>query len=469
MMQSAVDLINAILWNHLLIYMLLLAGLWFSVTLKLAQLLDFKHMFHLLKRSRGSDDVGISSFQALCTSLSARVGTGNLAGVAIAISVGGPGAIFWMWVIALLGMATAFAESTLAQVYKVKDSQGEYRGGPAYYIQLGLGSKAMGMVFSLALLFGYTLVFNANQANAIVDALNHSYQFPKLATGLVVTTVAGIVVMGGLRSIARISELVVPVMALAFVAVAVFITLSNMALVPSLLTEIVKSAFGLQEVAGATFALAVQNGIKRGLYSNEAGAGSVPQAAAAASPNPNHPATQGYIQMLGVFVDTMIVCTCTAVVIMLAGEYVGIEMEGIRLTQNAMTTHLGVFGGHFVAIAITLFAFTSIMGNYVYAESNLHFIKLDNSAGRAGFTALFLAMTLFGTQAELKLVWSMADMAFGIMAVINVVAIILLTPTLVSVFNHYRKSRREGADVSFKVSDVSIQGRTEAGIWPDDD
>ncbi len=464
-MQAIVSAINSVLWGHVLIYLLLFAGLWFSFRLKLVQLFEFKHMFALLKQSRTASDNGISSFQALCTSLSARIGTGNLAGVAIAISVGGPGAIFWMWVIAFLGMATAFAESALAQVYKVKNSAGEFRGGPAYYIKLGLKNNALGMLFALALLFGYTLVFNANQANTIVDALNHSYKLPTFYTGLFITGLVAVIVLGGLRSIAKVSEIVVPLMALLFIGLALVITLMNLAAVPALLLEIVRSAFGLQEVAGATFAVAVQNGVQRGLFSNEAGAGSVPQAAAAAAPEPNHPATQGYIQMLGVFVDTMLICTCTALVIMLAGNYIGVEMEGIRMTQKAMTSHLGVVGGHFIAVAITLFAFTSIIGNYAYAESNLHFFKLDNAIGKTVFTLLFLAMTLFGTQAELKLVWSMADMAFGFMAVINVIAIVALTPTLLNIVQDYKAQRAAGLRPSFKADKVTFQGEIECEVW----
>lgn len=464
-MYLLVTSINNVLWGQILVYLLLIAGLWFSFRLKFIQLGGFRHMFSLLKTSRATDASGISSFQALCTSLSARVGTGNLAGVAIAISLGGPGAVFWMWVIAFWGMATAFAESLLAQVYKVRDANGEYRGGPAYYIQQGLGSKALATTFSVFLLFGYTLVFNATQANTIADALNHSYQIPVLYSGIIVTLVAGIIVLGGLRSVARFSEWVVPVMATLFLFTALFITLLNLPKVPGLLWEIIRSAFGFQEVVGATFAAAVQNGIKRGLYSNEAGAGSVPQAAAAASPKPNHPATQGYIQMLGVFIDTIIICTCTALVIMLAGDYLGLEMTGIRMTQDAMSTHLGAFGEHFVALAITLFAFTSIVGNYAYAESNLHFFKLDNVFGRAMFTSIFLVMTLLGTQAELKLVWAMADMAFGLMAVINVVAIMLLTPTVCAVGKHYLQMRSRREEPIFNKGDVPVQGNTEAGIW----
>ena len=464
-MYSIVAEINGVLWGDVLVYMLLFAGLWFSLRLRLVQLFGFTHMFALLKFSRQSDSSGISSFQALCTSLSARVGTGNLAGVAIAISVGGPGAVFWMWVIAFLGMGTAFAESLLAQVYKVRNGQGEFRGGPAYYIRMGLQRPWLAAVFSLSLMFGYTLVFNATQANTIADALNHAYDIPTLYTGLIVCAVAALVVIGGLRSIAKVSEWLVPIMAGLFMIAALLIMLINLGRLPSLLSEIIRSAFGFSQVAGATFALAVQNGVTRGLYSNEAGAGSVPQAAAAASPKPNHPATQGYIQMLGVFIDTIVICTCTAMIIMLAGDYSGVEMTGIRMTQAAMTEHMGYFGGHFVSLAITLFAFTSIIGNYAYAESNLYFFKLDNRLGRTVFTSVFLLMTFLGTQAELKLVWAMADLAFGLMAIINVSVILVLTPTVCAVAYHYWAKVKMSQKTDFNVRSVKIQGKLATDVW----
>jgi len=464
-MYSIVAEINGVLWGDVLVYMLLFAGVWFSLRLRLVQLFGFTQMFALLKSSRQSDSSGISSFQALCTSLSARVGTGNLAGVAIAISVGGPGAVFWMWIIAFLGMGTAFAESLLAQVYKVRNSKGEFRGGPAYYIRMGLQRPWLAAVFSLSLMFGYTLVFNATQANTIADALNHAYDIPTLYTGLIVCAVAALVVIGGLRSIAKVSEWLVPIMAGLFMIAALFIMLVNLDRLPSLLAEIVRSAFGFSQVAGATFALAVQNGVTRGLYSNEAGAGSVPQAAAAASPKPNHPATQGYIQMLGVFIDTIVICTCTAMIIMLAGDYSGVEMTGIRMTQAAMTEHIGHFGGHFVSLAITLFAFTSIIGNYAYAESNLYFFKLDNTPGRSIFTVVFLLMTFLGTQAELKLVWAMADLAFGLMAVINVSVILVLTPTVCAVAYHYWANFKLSQKTQFSAHSVKVQGTLADDVW----
>ncbi|RBP52836.1 alanine/glycine:cation symporter family protein [Arenicella xantha] len=465
MIYNFVSQVNSVLWGSVLVYLLIAVGIWFSVRLGLLQLRHFGHMFALLKGSRHSDERGISSFQALCTSLSARVGTGNLAGVAIAISLGGPGAIFWMWVIAFLGMATAYAESLLAQVYKVHDSNGEFRGGPAYYIQLGLNQRWLAVLFSLSLLFGYGFVFSAVQANTIADALNNTYQFPVMSTAAVVTVLAALIVIGGLRSIGRFAEIVVPFMGLAFVLTALTITFMNISLVPDLLLNIVTSAFGWQEAGAGTFAAALKNGIQRGLYSNEAGAGSVPQAAASAAPNPNHPASQGYLQMLGVFFDTMVVCTCTALVILLAQGGEAGDMEGIRLTQRAMVEHIGPFGSHFVALAICLFGFTSIVGNYAYAESNLHFFKLDHRWGRHTFTLIFLSMMFIGCRFDLVQVWATADMAFGLMAVINVVALLFLTRTIIAVTNDYQRQRGSANAISFRVADCKVQGKTEDSIW----
>lgn len=465
MIYNLVSQINGVLWGAILVYALIAVGVWFTVRLGFLQLRHFRHMFSLLKHSRHADKAGISSFQALCMSLSARVGTGNLAGVAIAISLGGPGAIFWMWMIALLGMATGFAESVLAQVYKVKDTNGEYRGGPAYYIKQGLNNRWLAGLFSCFVLFGYGFVFSATQANTIADALNHSYEFPVAYTALVLTLLAAVIVVGGLRSVARFSELVVPFMGVAFVLTALGICIANWSALPDLLWQIIRSAFGWQEAGAGTFAAALKNGIQRGLYSNEAGAGSVPQAAAAATPTPNHPASQGYVQMLGVFFDTLIICTCTAFVILLANESLSGEMEGIRMTQRAMTEHIGPFGGHFVALAICLFGFTSIVGNYAYAESNLHFFKLDTRWGRHGFTLIFLSMMFVGCTIELRQVWATADMAFGLMAVINVVALVLLTRTVLTVTRDYQGQRQAGAEPAFEVARCPVQGRTETGIW----
>lgn len=466
-----IELANYFLWGDqntygVLIFLLLITGLWFSWRLKLIQLLDFKHMFSIMRKSTNSDDSGISSFQALCTSLSARVGTGNLAGVAVAISLGGAGAIFWMWVIAFLGMATGYAESVLGQVYKIKDSNGQYRGGPAYYIQQGIQNKAFAWLFALCLFFGYGFVFSAVQANTITDALNNSYDLPTHYSGLIIIALAALIVVGGLRAIARFAEYVVPFMGLAYVSVAIVITIINIQLLPSVIVDIFTSAFGLQEAGAGALAAAIKNGIQRGLYSNEAGSGSVPHAAAAATPEPNHPASQGYVQMLGVFIDTMVLCTCTAFIILL-GTDTGIgEMEGIRLTQTAMETHLGGLGSDFVSGAICIFAFTSVVANYAYGESNLHMFKLDNKIGRRLYTTGYLGMILWGSMASLPVVWAMADMALGLMTLVNVIAIVLLTPTIVAVTNDYRDKRKSKKQITFSKDDCFIQGTLEEkDIW----
>ena len=467
MMNEIVASINNVLWGEgqVLIYLLLFTGLWFSFKLGFVQVRHFKYMFTVMKGSTKSDKSGISSFQALCTGLSARVGTGNLAGVAMAISLGGSGAVFWMWLIALLGMATGFAESVLGQLYKVRDDRGEFRGGPAYYIRAGLGKPWLAVLFSLCLFLGYGISFSAMQANTISDALNNTFAIPSQYSGAVIAILAGSIVIGGLRSIARFAELIVPFMGLAFISVAIIVTLMNIQLLPAMFMDIFSSAFGLTEAGAGALGAAMKNGIQRGLYSNEAGAGSVPHAAAAATPVPNHPVAQGYVQMLGVFLDTMVLCTCTAMVILLSDITISGEMEGIRMTQDAMSSHFGAGGNYFVAAAITLFAFTSVVANYAYAESNLHLFKLDNKIGRFVYTSLYLFMVYWGASASLKEVWSMADMALGLMTLVNVYAIVLLTPTIVNLTKDYQAQLKMDKTPSFKVSDVSIQGKTEPGAW----
>ena len=465
-MSQFIDLANGLLWNHILIYLLLFGGVWFSYRLRLLQFRHFTHMFKLMRSSNNSDKSGISSFQALMTSLAARVGTGNLAGVAIAISLGGPGAIFWMWVIALLGMVTGFSESLLGQLYKVRDANGEYRGGPAYYIKMGLNKPWLAVLFSICLFVGYGFVFSSVQANTMADALNNVYQIDTMISGIVIVLVALPIVLGGVRTIARTSSILVPLMGVTYLLIALVICLINIEKIPSIFLLIFNSAFGLQEAGSGAIGAAILNGIKRGLYSNEAGSGSVPHAAACATPNPHHPAVQGYVQMLGVFIDTIVVCSATAFMILLALGPETSELTGIRLTQFAMTEHVGSWGNHFVTIAICFFCFTSIIANYVYAENNLHYFKLDNNAGRWGFTAIFLSFTFWGTVAALPDVWALADLSLGLMTLINVGVIIVLTPTIVSVAKDYNQQRNKQSGIVFLESEsCKIQGQLEKGIW----
>ncbi len=428
-------------------------------------------MFSVLRNSRKADSAGISSFQALCTSLAARVGTGNMAGVAVALTAGGPGAIFWMWLIAMLGMATSFAESTLAQLYKTRDNDGNYRGGPAYYMEKGLGMRWMGVLFSIFLIIAFGLVFNAVQANAIASAMNTAFDFERGYVGVGIVIISAFVIFGGIRKIARTAEIIVPIMALAYLAIAIYVMLMNIEKVPEVLALIFKSAFGLQEAAagglGYAIAQAMINGIKRGLFSNEAGMGSAPNAAASATPYPPHPASQGYVQMLGVFMDTIVICSATVAIILMSGEYVPHgEVTGIELTQRALTAQVGEWGGIFVAVAIFFFAFTSIIANYSYAETNLIFLEHNNKKGLVLFRIVVLGMVMFGSLATLPTVWALADVSMGLMAIVNLVAIILLSGIVIKLAKDYNRQLDAGKVPTFDADDFpELKAQLEDGIW----
>jgi len=466
-----INLMNDLLWGSILVYLLVGVGIYFTVRLGFIQFRHFGHMFSVLKNSRKADSAGISSFQALCTSLAARVGTGNMAGVAVALTAGGPGAIFWMWLIAMLGMATSFAESTLAQLYKTRDNDGNYRGGPAYYMEKGLGMRWMGVLFSIFLIIAFGLVFNAVQANAIASAMNTAFDFERSYTGVAIVVISAFVIFGGIRKIARTAEIIVPIMALAYLAIALFIMFANIEKVPEVLALIFKSAFGLQEAAagglGYAIAQAMINGIKRGLFSNEAGMGSAPNAAASATPYPPHPASQGYVQMLGVFMDTIVICSATVAIILMSGEYVPHgEVTGIELTQRALTAQVGSWGGIFVAVAIFFFAFTSIIANYSYAETNLIFLEHNNKKGLVLFRIIVLGMVMFGSMATLPTVWALADVSMGLMAIVNLVAIILLSGIVIKLAKDYNRQLDAGKVPTFDANDFpELKSQLEDGIW----
>ncbi|WP_394248963.1 alanine/glycine:cation symporter family protein [Vibrio profundi] len=470
-MTDLINLMNDLLWGSILVYLLVGVGIYFTVRLGFIQFRHFGHMFSVLKNSRKADNAGISSFQALCTSLAARVGTGNMAGVAVALTAGGPGAIFWMWLIAMLGMATSFAESTLAQLYKTRDNDGNYRGGPAYYMEKGLGMRWMGVLFSIFLIIAFGLVFNAVQANAIASAMNTAFDFERSYVGVAIVIISAFVIFGGIRKIARTAELIVPVMALAYLAIAIFVMFMNIEKVPDVLALIFKSAFGLQEAAagglGYAIAQAMINGIKRGLFSNEAGMGSAPNAAASATPYPPHPASQGYVQMLGVFVDTIVICSATVAIILMSGEYVPHgEITGIELTQRALTAQVGDWGGIFVAVAIFFFAFTSIIANYSYAETNLIFLEHNNKKGLVLFRVVVLGMVMFGSLATLPTVWALADVSMGLMAIVNLVAIILLSGIVIKLAKDYNRQLDAGKVPTFDSNDFpELKSQLEDGIW----
>ncbi|WP_086050435.1 alanine/glycine:cation symporter family protein [Vibrio syngnathi] len=470
-MTDLINLMNDLLWGSILVYLLVGVGIYFTVRLGFIQFRHFGHMFSVLRNSRKADSAGISSFQALCTSLAARVGTGNMAGVAVALTAGGPGAIFWMWLIAMLGMATSFAESTLAQLYKTRDNDGNYRGGPAYYMEKGLGMRWMGVLFSIFLIIAFGLVFNAVQANAIATAMNTAFDFERSYVGVGIVIISAFVIFGGIRKIARTAEIIVPIMALAYLAIAMYVMFANIEKVPEVLALIFKSAFGLQEAAagglGYAIAQAMINGIKRGLFSNEAGMGSAPNAAASATPYPPHPASQGYVQMLGVFMDTIVICSATVAIILMSGEYVPHgEVTGIELTQRALTAQVGEWGGIFVAVAIFFFAFTSIIANYSYAETNLIFLEHNNKKGLVLFRIVVLGMVMFGSLATLPTVWALADVSMGLMAIVNLVAIILLSGIVIKLAKDYNRQLDAGKVPTFDADDFpELKAQLEDGIW----
>lgn len=471
-MTDLISFINNILWGSVLIYLLIGTGIFFTIRTGFIQFRHFGHMFSVLKNSNKVDSSGISSFQALCTSLAARVGTGNLTGVAIAITAGGPGAVFWMWVVAVIGMATSFIESTLAQLYKTKDDQGNYRGGPAYYMEKGLGMRWMGVLFSIFLIIAFGLVFNAVQSNSIAQATAVAFGTKPLYVGIALVLLSGAIIFGGLRSIAKTAELVVPFMAIAYLALAFWVVGHNLSRMPEVLLLIFKSAFGLQEaVAGAVgygIAQAMTQGIQRGLFSNEAGMGSAPNAAASAAPYPPHPASQGYVQMFGVFVDTLVICSATAAIILSSGalDHAPGTISGIELTQRALASSVGGWGSIFIATAIFFFGFTSIIANYSYAESNLVFLEHNHPAGLMLFRCCTLGMVMFGTLAELPLVWKMADLSMAMMAITNLIAILLLSGVALKLAKDYNHQRSIGRLPTFDISQYpEIQQQVEPGIW----
>ncbi|MCX7828750.1 MAG: alanine:cation symporter family protein [Thermanaerothrix sp.] len=428
-LHGAVSAANSILWGKVMVWLLLGTGVFYTLRLRFPQVRHFIHMFKATLKGRDSSGQGISSFQALCTGLAAQVGTGNLAGVATALVSGGPGAVFWMWMTAVLGMATIFAEAVLAQVFRVKDKEGNYRGGPAYYLEKGLGQRWMGVLFAVSIILAMAFVFNAVQSNSIAAGLRGAFGARELPVAMCLMAVTGLVIFGGLKRIAKVAEVVVPFMAIAYILVSLYVVLSHMSLIPEVLSLIFKSAFGLKAAAGGvlghTVAQAFRYGVARGLFSNEAGMGSTPNAHATAEVK--YPASQGFVAMMGVFVDTILICSATASIILLSGELQS-GKTGIELTQLAVRNTIGSFGPHFIAAAVLFFAWTSILGNYYYGESNLLYLFPNcGKGGLALYRAMVLGMLLFGAMTSVPLVWELADLFNGVMALLNLIGILLLS------------------------------------------
>lgn len=391
----------------------------------------------------------ISSFQAFAVSIASRVGTGNLAGVATAIAIGGPGAVFWMWVIALLGAANAFIESTLAQLYKIKGEK-SFMGGPAYYIKYGIGNKLWAGTFAVLITITFGLAYNSVQSNTIASAMNASFGFSPTIVGIILTLLSLLIICGSIQRISRFSEVIVPIMAIAYILLAVIIIAMNISQIPAILKLIVTEAFNIESTLGGGLGMAMLMGIKRGLFSNEAGEGSAPNVAATASVS--HPVKQGLVQTLAVYTDTLIICTCTALIILCSGTFYT-QYNGIELTQIALSYEIGNIGGNFVSIAIFLFAFTSIIGNYYYGETNIQFLT-----SRRWVLYLYRiavgAMVMIGAVASLDLVWALADITMGMMTICNLAAILVLGKYAIKALNDYRSQRLRGYDPTYHSSTI---------------
>lgn len=453
-LNTIINVSNDILWTYVLIAPLILLGLYFTFKTRFVQFRYIKEMFRLLtdgatsKKEKGS----VSSFQAFCISTASRVGTGNLAGIAIAISVGGPGAIFWMWLIALIGSASSFVESTLAQIYKQSDGNGAYIGGPAYYMEKALNMKWMGIIFSILITICFGLVFNSVQSNTISLALNEAFGVNRILVGAILTLLTLSIIFGGIHRIAKVSEIIVPIMASAYILVALFVVITNISELPAMFALIFENAFGVKQAVGGGIGGALLIGIKRGLFSNEAGMGSAPNAAATA--NVSHPVKQGLIQTLGVFTDTIVICSCTAFIILLSDIDLSSGLTGIQLTQNALSSQIGSFGSIFIAICVLLFAFSSIVGNYYYGEANIEFLTKKKIYLNL-YRICVAVMVLFGATVSMDIVWNLADVFMALMAITNLIAIALLGKIAFKALDDYRAQKKSGIkDPVFKASSI---------------
>jgi alanine or glycine:cation symporter, AGCS family len=438
------EFLNDILWGYVLIYGLVAAGLAFTVASRFVQFRYFGAMFGILRQAFHHEAGHLSSFQALMLSVAGRVGAGNIAGVAVAITLGGPGAVFWMWVIGLIGMATSYFECALAQLYKNAEPDGTYRGGPAYYIERGLGQKWLAGVFSVLLLVTFGFGFNALQSYTVASSFHDAFGFPTLATGIGLVIVLGLIIFGGIKRIATAAEIIVPVMAIGYIVIALIVVLYNITALPAAFMLILSSAFGLEEAFAGGMGAAIAMGVRRGLFSNEAGLGSAPNVAAVAYVR--HPASQGIVQAFSVFIDTLIICSCTAFMILLSGIYTPElqESSGVALTQSALADHVGEWGRSFVSIALMLFAFSSIIYNYYLGENSLNFFSEENKTLFNGFRVLTLALVMWGSLQDLGTAFGFADVSMALLAVVNLVAVILLIRVGLRIMRDYDEQKRAG-------------------------
>jgi AGCS family alanine or glycine:cation symporter len=462
-LNELITTVNDAVWGYVLIFALVGCGLWFTIRTRFVQFRMVGEMFRLLTDSafdtveetvQGQRERNrrkhISSFQAFAVSVATRVGTGNLAGVASAIAIGGPGAVFWMWVIALIGSATAFVESTLAQLFKQKHKD-SFIGGPAYYIQQGLHQRWMAITFAVLITCQFGLSNNSIQANTICGAMQEAFGWSPLWVGIVLAVFGLIIVFGGIQRIALVCAIMVPLMALGYMVLAIVVIAMNIGLVPHVFKLIVFDAFGVEKVVGGTIGATIMYGVKRGLFSNEAGEGSAPNVAATAAVS--HPVKQGLIQALGVFTDTLLVCSCTAFIILISGLYQVPELNGIALTQSALQSEVGSAGPVFIALAIFMFAFSSIIGNYYYGEANIRFLfgrKEENNNGKLK-SILFIyrlcsggVLVMFGALASLEIVWNLGDLCMALLTACNLIAILVLGKYAFKLLKDYQQQKKNG-------------------------
>ncbi len=466
MLNEILGKINDWMYTYLLLFLLVGTGIYFTIRTRCVQLRFLKESFHVLKE-KGKEENGkkqVSSFQALMISTASRVGTGNIAGIATAIAAGGAGAVFWMWLMAIIGGASAFIESTLAQVYKVKDKE-DFRGGPSYYMEKALGKRSVGVLFAILLIICFAYGFNGLQSFNMSSSLE--YYIPgygdtiyPVIVGAVLAIGTAIVIFGGVHRIGFITSVLVPVMAGSYLLIGLYTIIVNISELPHIFSMILSQAFDFQAFAGGMAGSAVVIGIKRGLFSNEAGMGSAPNASASASVS--HPAKQGMVQVLSVFIDTLLICSATAMMLLLSGvEGKTGVLDGIPFVQKAVSANVGNWGIHFITLSIFAFAFSSLIGNYYYAESNILFIK-NNKKLLFVFRITCILAVFFGAQADFSMMWNIADITMGCMATVNIIVILILGNKAIRVLKDYEKQKKEGKDPVFSAKDVRIDN---ADCW----
>ena len=461
MLNQIVSNINLYLWNYLIIFILIGAGLFFTMTTGAVQIRMFKEMVRLVASGAGTktDKNHVSSFQAFCVSTASRVGVGNIAGIAIAVVLGGPGAIFWMWVIALIGSATGFIESTLAQIYKEPIAKGGFYGGPAYYIRYGLNSKFLSILFAILITITFGWIYNSVQANTLAASL-HTFGIDVTYTGIVVSILLGLIIFGGIQRVAKISEIIVPIMAVLYIGTALFVVLMNIQEFPAMIHKIVSSAFDPYAAGGGFMGATMMNGIKRGLFSNEAGEGSVPNAAATAAVH--HPVEQGLVQAFGVFLDTFIICTSSAFIVLIVGDYSITGLTGIALVQHNLEAQLGAWAPYAVTVFIIMFSFSSLVGNYYYGEININHLT-DKKYVLHLFRIGVVAMAFIGSIASLDLVWNLADLFMAFLVLTNVSSILRMGRTAGLALDDYIKQRKAG--IQTPVFNRKVLNHTYGIVW----